>query len=188
MISRVYREVPAKLIENVPWVNLRWNNKTYHSPKLNSYEDKGRRSFKESKFVRRVEIMSINPVTKLPRITVDVWGSIYTSVLFKSLDRSQRTPDMATKVARLHSSRLLSLGPLEKLSIRNKDWNKTPLLRRIFAAAQHILNHPETIAKAALSLLMRAENCIESQGGHFEQLLWFCFVYLMVWLIIKCVK
>ena len=35
----------------------------------------------------------------------------------------------------------------------------------------HIRNHPHNIASATQSLLMRAENCIATGGGHFEQLL-----------------
>ena len=42
---------------------------------------------------------------------------------------------------------------------------------RIFAAAEHIHNHPNNIASATQSLLMRAKNCIAAGGGHFEQLL-----------------
>jgi len=42
---------------------------------------------------------------------------------------------------------------------------------RIFAAAEHIRNHPDNIASATQSLLMRAENCIATGGGHFEELL-----------------
>jgi len=42
---------------------------------------------------------------------------------------------------------------------------------RIFAAAEHIHNHPDNIASATQSLLMRAENCVTTEGRHFEQLL-----------------
>jgi hypothetical protein len=35
-MHRVYREVPAKLIGNVPWVILIRNNRTHLSPKLSS--------------------------------------------------------------------------------------------------------------------------------------------------------
>ena len=42
---------------------------------------------------------------------------------------------------------------------------------RIFAAAEHIRNHSVNIASATQSLLMRAENCIATGGGHFEKLL-----------------
>jgi len=41
----------------------------------------------------------------------------------------------------------------------------------MFAGAEHIRNHPDNTASASLSLLMRAENCIATGGGHFEQLL-----------------
>ena len=42
---------------------------------------------------------------------------------------------------------------------------------RIFAAAEHIRNHPDNVASATQSQLMRAEKCIATTGGHFEQLL-----------------
>ena len=41
----------------------------------------------------------------------------------------------------------------------------------IFGVAEHIRHHPDIIASATLSLLMRAENYIAAGGGHFEQLL-----------------
>jgi len=40
---------------------------------------------------------------------------------------------------------------------------------RIFAATEHIRNHPDNIASATQSLLMHAENCIATGRGHFEQ-------------------
>ena len=46
------------------------------------------------------------------------------------------------------------------------DW-RAALRHRIFAAAEHLDN----IASTTRSLLMRAENCIATAGGHFEQLL-----------------
>ena len=49
--------------------------------------------------------------------------------------------------------------------------SRVALRDRIFAAAEHIRNHPDNIASATQSLLMRAENCIATGGGHFEQLL-----------------
>jgi hypothetical protein len=49
-LYRVYQEVPAKLVGNVSWVSLGQKNQTYPSPKLNSYGDKGKKSFKESEF------------------------------------------------------------------------------------------------------------------------------------------
>jgi len=48
--------------------------------------------------------------------------------------------------------------------------SRAALRDRIFAAAEHVRNHPNNVASATQSLLMRAENCIET-GGHFEQLL-----------------
>ena len=42
---------------------------------------------------------------------------------------------------------------------------------RIFAATEHIRNHPNNIVSATQSVLMRAENCIAAGRGHFEQLL-----------------
>jgi len=42
---------------------------------------------------------------------------------------------------------------------------------RIFAAAEHIRNHPDNVTSATQALLMRAERCIATGGGHLEQLL-----------------
>jgi hypothetical protein len=50
-LSRVYWEVPTKLVGNVPWVNLSRNNQTYPSPKLNSYGDKDKKIFIEIEFL-----------------------------------------------------------------------------------------------------------------------------------------
>jgi len=49
--------------------------------------------------------------------------------------------------------------------------SRAALRHRIYAAAGHIRNHPDNIAPATQSLLLRAENCIATGGGHFEQLL-----------------
>jgi len=49
--------------------------------------------------------------------------------------------------------------------------SRAALRDRIFAAAEHIRNHPNNIGSATQSLLMRAEKCIAAGGGHFEQLL-----------------
>ena len=43
--------------------------------------------------------------------------------------------------------------------------SRAPLRDRISGAAEHIRNHPDIIASATQSLLMRAENCIAA-GGH----------------------
>ena len=49
--------------------------------------------------------------------------------------------------------------------------SRAALRDRIFAAAEHIRNHPDNVASATQSLLMRAEKCIATGGRHFEQLL-----------------
>jgi hypothetical protein len=40
------------------------------------------------------------------------------------------------------------------------------LCHRIFAAAEHIRNHPDIVASATHSLLMHAENRIAASGGY----------------------
>ena len=62
-------------------------------------------------------------------------------------------------------------GHMKTLVYENMVDSRTALRDRIFAAAEHIRNHPNNIASATQSLLMRAENCIAADGGHFEQLL-----------------
>jgi hypothetical protein len=49
--------------------------------------------------------------------------------------------------------------------------SRAALRDRIFAVAEQIRNHPDNIASAIQSLLVRAENCLANGGGHFEQLL-----------------
>ena len=60
---------------------------------------------------------------------------------------------------------------MKKLVYETKVDSRAALCDRIFGAAEHICNHPEIIASATQSLLMRAKNCIAAGGGHFEQLL-----------------
>jgi len=60
---------------------------------------------------------------------------------------------------------------MKTLVYKTKVESRAALRDRIFAAAEHIRNHPDNIASAIQSLLMRAENCIGTEGGHFEQLL-----------------
>jgi len=62
-------------------------------------------------------------------------------------------------------------GHIKKLAYESKVDSRAALRDRIFAAAEHIRNHPNNIASATQSLLMCAENCIAAGGGHFEQLL-----------------
>jgi hypothetical protein len=60
---------------------------------------------------------------------------------------------------------------MKTLVYQTKVDSRAGLRRRIFAAAEHIRNHPDNIASVTRSVLMRAENCIATRGGHFEQLL-----------------
>jgi hypothetical protein len=60
---------------------------------------------------------------------------------------------------------------MEMLVYETKVDSRAALRDRIFAAAQHIRNHPDNIASAIQSLLERAANCLAAGGGHFEQLL-----------------
>jgi len=62
-------------------------------------------------------------------------------------------------------------GHMKTLAYETKVYSRAALRHRVFAAAKHIRNHPDNIASATQSLLMRAENCIATGGGHFEQLL-----------------
>ena len=61
-------------------------------------------------------------------------------------------------------------GHRKTLMYETKVDSRAALRHRIFAVAEHTHNHPDNIASAAQSLLMRAENCI-SAVGHFEKLL-----------------
>ena len=70
-----------------------------------------------------------------------------------------------------HLGRLLHLGPYEDVSLRNQGRFKRRTAPSNFAAADHIRSHPDSIASAIQSLLIRAENCTGTGGGHFEQLL-----------------
>jgi len=62
-------------------------------------------------------------------------------------------------------------GHMKTLVYETKVDSRAALCHRIFAAAEHIRNRPDNIASATQSLLMRAENCVATGGGHFEQLL-----------------
>jgi len=62
-------------------------------------------------------------------------------------------------------------GHMKTLVYETKVDSRAALCHRIFAVAEHIHNHPDNIASATQSLLVRAENCISTGGGHFEQLL-----------------
>jgi len=59
-----------------------------------------------------------------------------------------------------------------KMSVyETKVESRAALHDRIFAAAEHICNHPDYVASAIRFLLMCAETCLATGGGHFEQLL-----------------
>jgi len=60
---------------------------------------------------------------------------------------------------------------MKTLVYETKVDSRAALRDHIFAAAEHIRNHPNNIGYATQSLLMRAGNCIAAGGGHFEQLL-----------------
>jgi len=62
-------------------------------------------------------------------------------------------------------------GHMKTLVYESKVDSRAALRDRIFAAAEHIRNHPINIGSATQSLLMGAWNCIAAGGGHFEQLL-----------------
>jgi len=62
-------------------------------------------------------------------------------------------------------------GHMKTLVYETKVASRAVLHDRIFAAVEHIRNHPDNAASATRSLLMPAENCLATGGGHFEQLL-----------------
>jgi hypothetical protein len=55
----VYRAFPARLVGNVPCVNLSRNNQTYLSPNLNIYGDKDKRSFRKLNCYKFINNQSI---------------------------------------------------------------------------------------------------------------------------------
>jgi len=60
---------------------------------------------------------------------------------------------------------------MKTLVYKTKVESRAALRYHIFAAAEHIRNHPDNVASATQSLLMRAEKCVATGGGHFVQLL-----------------
>jgi len=59
-------------------------------------------------------------------------------------------------------------GHMKTLMYETKVDSRTALRHRIFAVAEHIHNHPDNFASATQSLLICAEKCIATGGGHFE--------------------
>jgi len=55
---------------------------------------------------------------------------------------------------------------MKTLVFETKVETRAALRDRIFVAAEHIRNHPDNVASATQSLLMRAEKCIATGGGH----------------------
>jgi len=68
---------------------------------------------------------------------------------------------------------------MKTLVYETKVDSRAALRRRIFAAADHIRNHSHNISSATESLLIRAENCIATGGGHFEQVLYIRYCILV---------
>ena len=55
-------------------------------------------------------------------------------------------------------------GHMKTLVYESKVDSRTELRDRIFAAAEHVRNHPDNIASAIQTLLKRAENCLSTGG------------------------
>ena len=53
-------------------------------------------------------------------------------------------------------------GHMKTLVYESKVDSSTELRDRIFAAAEHVRNHPDNIASAIQTLLKRAENCLST--------------------------
>jgi len=60
---------------------------------------------------------------------------------------------------------------MKTLVYETKVDSRAALCHRIFAVAEHIRSHPDNAVSATHSVLMHAENCLATGGGHFEQLL-----------------
>jgi hypothetical protein len=60
---------------------------------------------------------------------------------------------------------------MKTLVYETKVESREALRDRIFAAAEHIRNHPGNIVSGTQSLFMHAEKYIAAGGGHSEQLL-----------------
>jgi len=60
---------------------------------------------------------------------------------------------------------------MKTLVYETKVVSRAALRHCIFAVVEHIHNLPDNTASATQSLLMHAEKCIATGGGHFEQLL-----------------
>ena len=88
------------------------------------------------------------------------------------LQMVQRSPHLSTRImaSRIGISRMQVWRTLHEEYLYPYHDQRVQRLEpgdRIFAAAEHICNHPNNIRSATQSLLMRAENCIAAGGGHF---------------------
>ena len=60
-------------------------------------------------------------------------------------------------------------GHMKSLVYEEKCNTKEELVNRIFNAVQFIKNKPDELQKVTENIIQRAECCIHSDGGHFEQ-------------------
>lgn len=63
------------------------------------------------------------------------------------------------------------LGHMKAIVCETKVDSRAAPQRHIFAATEHLCNHPDIIVSATQSLLQHSEKCVATRGGHFEQLL-----------------
>ena len=151
---QVSQEECARLRESVPYVKVYRYNPKHLYPKLNGYGDNGQRKLWSScgstYCTCSADLNESFPNCWLGRGGPVAWPP--------------RSPDLTPLDYYLW-------GHMKTLVYETKVESRAALRDRSFAAAEHIRNHPDNIASATQSLLMRAENCIATGGGHFEQLL-----------------
>ena len=154
MIYRVSQEECARLLESVPYVKVYRCNPKHLYPKLNGYGDNGQRkvwsSCGSTYCTCSAHLNESFPNRWLGRGGPVAWP--------------QRSPDLTPLDYYLW-------GHMKTLVYKTKVESRAALRDHTFAAAEQLRNHPDNIAFATQSLLMCAENCIATGGGHFEQLL-----------------
>lgn len=62
-------------------------------------------------------------------------------------------------------------GHMKSIVYAEKVTTKNELMERILNAFEILKNNPDTVKRATQGILRRADICVHSQGGHFEQLL-----------------
>jgi hypothetical protein len=77
---------------------------------------------------------------------------------------------MASTVSRLQSSGFLLVRTPKTLVYTAPVDNEVTLHRRIVDGCQIIRNYPGIYERMRQSMMRRVETCIDSHGGHFEQL------------------